>query len=127
VSDRFEQTTPPVTRTQIVRFAGAAGDFNPMHHDEPFAQAAGSETVFAMGQLQAGMLGSAVARWLGRDALTSYEVRYREKVVPGDVLVLRGEVVRTDEDGTRHAEVQALRERDGAVVLTGTATAAPAA
>jgi acyl dehydratase len=42
-------TTAPITRTQIVRFAGAAGDFNPMHHDEPFAQAAGQPGVFAMG------------------------------------------------------------------------------
>ena len=126
MSDRFELVAPPVTRTQIVRFAGAAGDFNPMHHDEPFAQAAGQDSVFAMGQLQAGMLGAAVARWLGRDALRTYEVRYREKVVPGDVLVLRGTVVRVEEDGTRHAEVQAVRQSDGAVVLTGTATAAAA-
>jgi len=115
----FEETTAPVTRTQIVRFAGAAGDFNPMHHDEPFAQAAGSDTVFAMGQLTAAILGEAVARWLGRDAVTGYGVRFKDKVVPGDVLVLRGD---WDEPGRLSLTVS--RESDAAVVLSGWATTA---
>lgn len=117
MSTVFEETTAPVTRTQIVRFAGAAGDFNPMHHDEPFAQAAGEETVFAMGQLTAAILGEAVARWLGRDAVTGYGVRFKGKVVPGDVLVLRGEAT---EPG-RYA-LTVSREADGTEVLSGWAT-----
>ena len=110
--------TAPVTRTQIVRFAGAAGDFNPMHHDEPFAQAAGQPTVFAMGQLQAGILATAVAGWLGRENILGYGVRFRAKVWPGDALVLRGTVVE-ELDGTRRCELSAMREADGIVVLTG--------
>jgi acyl dehydratase len=103
-----------VTRTQIVRFAGAAGDFNPMHHDEPFAQAAGEPSVFAMGQLTAAILGAFVARWLGRDRISSFGVRFKDKVRPGDALVLRG---RRGDDG--RYELEALRQDDGAVVLTG--------
>lgn len=118
MSPTFEETTPPVTRTQIVRFAGAAGDFNPMHHDEPFAQAAGEETVFAMGQLTAAILGEAVARWLGRDAITGYGVRFVGKVVPGDVLVLRG----TPADQPGRYTLTVTRESDATVVLTGWAT-----
>lgn len=115
----FEEITAPVTRTQIVRFAGAAGDFNPMHHDEPFAQAAGSDTVFAMGQLTAAILGEAVARWLGRDAVTGFGVRFKDKVVPGDVLVLRGS---WSEPG--RLDLAVSRQSDEAVVLTGWATTA---
>lgn len=109
--------TPPVTRTQIVRFAGAAGDFNPMHHDEPFAQSAGEETTFAMGQMTAAVLGGFVARWLGRDAIAAYGVRFKDKVRPGDVLVCTGEL---GDDG--RAELSVAREADGVVVLTGWAT-----
>jgi hypothetical protein len=76
----FERTTAPVTRTQIVRFAGAAGDFNPMHHDEPFAQATGQPSVFAMGQLTAAIVGSAVAGWLGRENVAAYGVRFKHNV-----------------------------------------------
>ena len=118
----LEKVTPPVTRTQIVRFAGAAGDFNPMHHDEPFAQAAGQPGVFAMGQLQAAILADAVAGWLGRDNVTGYGVRFKDMVRPGDVLVLRG----TEADapqGTRRLELSATRQPDGTDVLSGWATA----
>jgi acyl dehydratase len=111
--------TPPVTRTQIVRFAGAAGDFNPMHHDEPFARAAGQDSVFAMGQLTAAVLAEAVAGWLGRDRLTGYGVRFRAKVLPGDQLVLTG----TPADGRPgRYDLQAACEATGEVVLTGWAT-----
>jgi len=118
----FERKTPPVTRTQIVRFAGAAGDFNPMHHDEPFAQAAGQPGVFAMGQLQAAILADAVAGWLGRDNVTGYGVRFKDMVRPGDVLVLRGADVDAPA-GTRRLELSATREADGVEVLSGWATA----
>jgi acyl dehydratase len=117
-----KHTTEPITRTQIVRFAGAAGDFNPMHHDEPFARDAGQPGVFAMGQLQAAILASAVAEWLGRERVTGYGVRFRDKVWPGDRLVLSGEIV-GEPDGVRRCELKAVRESDGTVVLSGWATA----
>jgi acyl dehydratase len=119
---RFERTAGPITRTQIVRFAGAAGDFNPMHHDEPFALSAGQPGVFAMGQLQAAMLAAMVAEWLGAENVVGYGVRFRDKVWPGDRLVVSGEV--TEElDGVRLCELKATRKADGALVLTGWARA----
>jgi acyl dehydratase len=117
-----QRTTGTVTRTQIVRFAGAAGDFNPMHHDEVFAHAAGQPGVFAMGQLPAAMLASMVADWLGRENVVGYGVRFRNKVWAGDRLVMSGKVV-DEREGLRCCELQAVRESDGAVVLTGWARA----
>jgi 3-hydroxybutyryl-CoA dehydratase len=118
----FERTAGPITRTQIVRFAGATGDFNPMHHDEPFAIAAGQPGVFAMGQLQAAMLASVVAEWLGAENIVGYGVRFREKVWPGDRLLLSGQPAE-EADGLRAWKLQATREADHAVVLTGWARA----
>jgi acyl dehydratase len=114
--------TPPITRTQIVRFAGAAGDFNPMHHDAEFATTAGLPGVFAMGQLPAAMLASFVAGWLGRDRVRDYGVRFRDKVWPGDRLVLRGEIVE-EGAGELRCELEVRRESDDAVVITGWARA----
>lgn len=129
MSAPIERRTPPVTRTQIVRFAGAGGDFNPMHHDEPFAVAAGDESVFAMGQLTAAILATFVSEELGRDRVRSYGVRYRGKVRPGDELVLSA-TPGDEADGAREYTLEARRAADDEVVLTGSATittAAPAA
>jgi acyl dehydratase len=117
----LERVTEPVTRTQIVRFAGAAGDFNPMHHDEPFAQAAGQPSVFAMGQLTAAILGAAVADWFGTERVTAYGVRFKDKVWPGDRLVLRA--CGSAEDPARHT-LSVAREADGVEVLSGWVTLA---
>ena len=89
-----------------------------MHHDEPFALAAGQPSVFAMGQLIAAILACAVAEWLGRGNVAGYGVRFKDKVWPGDRLVLSGLRV-----GAGRWELKAVREADDVVVLTGWATA----
>lgn len=118
----------PITRTDIVRFAGAGGDFNPLHHDEAYARAAGFDGVFAMGQMQAGMLSRLVTDWLGLGAVRSYRVRFRAKVWPGDVLVLRatGTAPGTDEatgDEIVECTLEAVREDGGEVAVQGWVTA----
>jgi len=45
-----------VTRTDLVKYAGASGDYNPMHHDESIAQKAGMPSVFAHGMFSMGLL-----------------------------------------------------------------------
>ena len=55
----------PITRTDMVRYQGASGDFNPIHHDEEFAQSAGYPSVFSVGMLQAGILAGFATDWLG--------------------------------------------------------------
>jgi acyl dehydratase len=112
----------PLTRTDIVRFAGAGGDFNPLHHDEEYARAAGFPTVFAMGQMQAGMLSRLATDWLGLANVRAYKVRFRAKVWPGDVLILRGREVERDGD-TVCCELEAVREDGGEVAVQACVTA----
>jgi acyl dehydratase len=95
----------PLTQTDIVRFAGAGGDFNPLHHDPEFAREAGFATPIAMGQLQAGILAGWLSDWCGVEHLREYEVRFMAAVLPGDVLELSGEVVAITENGV-HSEAQ---------------------
>lgn len=120
----------PLTRTDFVRYAGAGGDFNPMHHDDDFARAAGYPSVFGHGLLTAGILSGYAAAWLGRRNLRRFGVRYVGQVWPGDTLVLAGEPVRATAgaDGRTEVEVSLTvhSEADGReprLVLRGQATA----
>ena len=76
-----------LTRTQIVQYAGASGDFNPIHHDEMFAsKAAGYPSVFAHGMLTMGLTGRLLTDWLGDGVLREFGVRFVKQVWPGDTL-----------------------------------------
>jgi acyl dehydratase len=75
-----------LTRTDLVRYAGASGDFNPMHHDEVLAKAAGMPSVFGHGMFSAGLLASALTDYVGEGTLTRYAVRFTKQAWPGDVL-----------------------------------------
>lgn len=114
----------PVTRGDIVRYAGASGDFNQIHYDEDFARAAGFDGIFAMGMLQCGYLGTFATDWLGPEELRSFEVRFRDQVWVGDVLTCSGTVtgVHTDERVTRIEVSLQCRAHDGREVLSGRAT-----
>jgi acyl dehydratase len=103
-----------LSRTQIVQYAGASGDFNPIHHDEVFAtQAAGYPSVFAHGML---------TDWLGDGVLRSFGVRFVRQVWPGDTLTARGTVTAVGEDGRVEIELVTRNQRDEPVV-TGQAVA----
>jgi 3-hydroxybutyryl-CoA dehydratase len=83
----------PITATDIIRFAGAGGDFNPLHHDPLAAKEAGFDSVIAMGQMQAGMLASWVSDQFGIEHLREFSVRFTAPVRVGDRLELTGRVV----------------------------------
>lgn len=113
----------PVTRTDIVRYQGASGDFNPIHHDEPFARDAGFVTVLSVGMLQAGYLATYCVDLFGAENVRALRVRFRGAVWPGDVLTCRG-VVSTlveGDDGERILTLELAAERGHEPVLTGTA------
>ena len=83
----------PLERPDIVRYAGAAGDFNPIHFDDTYAQGAGAPTAFAMGMLPAGYLAHAVGDWFGGPQhLMRFRVRFLTRVWPGDEIVCWGRV-----------------------------------
>lgn len=110
-----------LTRTQIVQYAGASGDYNPLHTDEVFAtKVAGYPTVFAHGMLTMGMTGRLLTDWVGVERLTSYGVRFVAQVWPGDTLTATATV---ESVTGGQAEVSIVtRNQRGENVLTGKAT-----
>jgi acyl dehydratase len=91
----------PLTRTDLVRYQGASGDFNPIHHDEPFARSAGYDAPLSLGMFQAGLLASWATSWLGTDTVRKFRVRFSEQVWPGDTLTCTGDTVREYVDNGR--------------------------
>jgi len=115
-----------VTRTDLVRYAGASGDFNPIHHDETFARAAGNPTVFGHGMLTAGLVARCITDFVGAGALRRYKVRFATRIWPGDTITCAGRVTRRyqEADETRiDGEVTATTQK-GETAVTGTFTAA---
>lgn len=127
VGDRREQVlVEDLTRTQIVQYAGASGDYNPLHTDEIFAtQVAGYPGVFAHGMLTMGITGRLLTDWVGDGRLLRYGVRFVKQVWPGDRLVSTAEVVKIghDQAGPFADFTVETRNQDGDVVLAGTASA----
>lgn len=113
-------------RTQIVQYAGASGDYNPVHTDEKFVtEIAGYPTVFAHGMLTMGMAGTLVTNFVGDARLTKYGVRFVNQVWPGDTLTGTAEVAAIrEEDGEHLVDLTITTvNQDGTPVLTGSATA----
>lgn len=115
-----------LTRSQIVMYAGASGDYNPLHSDEVFTtKIAGYPSVFAHGMLSMGATGRVLTDWFGVDGLTKYGVRFVNQVWPGDTLTATAtvEAIR-EEDGAAFADLTvSTTNQDGQPVVTGTATA----
>jgi acyl dehydratase len=116
----------PITRTDIVKYAGASGDFNPIHHDELFAIRAGNDHVFAMGMMSAGFLSKMVCDFVGREHLRTFRVRFTSRIWPGDTVMGSGKITRkhaTNGEQLIEGEMQAANQR-GEVTILGTFSAA---
>jgi acyl dehydratase len=118
------RTVGPVTRTDIVRYQGASGDMNPVHHDEPFARGAGYPAPLCVGMFQAGALLAWAADGLGPENVRRVRVRWKEGVFPGDLLTFRATVVKKyDEDGQRRMDLHLTCTRQtGGIAVEGWAT-----
>ncbi len=109
-------------RTQIVQYAGASGDYNPLHTDEIFTtKVAGYPSVFAHGMLTMGMTGKMLTDYVGDGRLTKYGVRFTNQVWPGDTLdstatvkAINGDIVELD---------VVTKNQDGLTVVQGYAEA----
>ncbi len=127
VGDSYEeQIADNITRTQLVQYAGASGDYNPIHTDEVYTtQVAGYPTVFAHGMLTMGMTGKMLTNYVGDGRLTKYGVRFTKQVWPGDTLTSTATVTAVCEEGGQHyVDLDiATMNQDGEVVLSGQASA----
>ena len=115
-----------LSRTQIVMYAGASGDYNPVHTDEVFAtKVAGYPTVFAHGMLSMGLTGKMLTNYVGDGRLTKFGVRFTSQVFPGDTLTARATVEALREEGgqTLVDLTVSTTNQEGREVVSGVATA----
>jgi acyl dehydratase len=116
----------PIQQIQLTRYAGASGDFNPIHQDEEFARAAGMGGVFGHGMLTMGFVAQAVTDWAGAGSVKKIGVRFAGLVRLKDVITCRGRVLATSShDGIHTVELELSAENQkGEKVVTGKATVA---
>jgi acyl dehydratase len=121
-----EQVVENLTRTQLVQYAGASGDYNPVHTDEVFTtKVAGYPSVFAHGMLSMGMTGKMLTNYVGDGRLTKYGVRFTRQVWPGDSLTARTTVKEIRLEGEQPVvdlDVSTVNQ-DGVEVISGYASA----
>jgi acyl dehydratase len=122
VGHEFEKVTKePVTEVQLVKYAGASGDFNPIHTVHHVAEQAGLGGVIAHGMLIMGFVGQAITTWVPHDCLRKFSVRFRGMTRPGDVITVTGNVTGKKGDGPARSitcEVTAADQK-GEVKIVG--------
>lgn len=126
VGDTAPELSHTLTRTDLVQYAGASGDFNPMHHDEVKAKDAGLPSVFGHGMFSMGLLGRALTDWVGVGNLREFRVRFTKQTWPDDVLTAKITVKdKRKEDGDNLVDLDCeLVNGDGVAVVAGSAVAA---
>lgn len=87
-----------ITHTQLVKYAGASGDFNPIHTVVPYAEKAGLGGVIAHGMMIMGFIGQAIGEWFSVDDLAKFSVRFKAMTRPGEKITVKGSVIDEKED-----------------------------
>ncbi len=121
-----EVVVDDLTRTQLVMYSGASGDYNPLHTDDLYCkEAAGYPGVFAHGMLSMGLTGKMLTNYVGDGRLKKYGVRFTNQVWPGDTLTAKATVVEVrDEGGDKVVDLKLeTTNQDGKTVVLGSATA----
>jgi len=124
--DKAPELSHTLTRTDLVQYAGASGDFNPMHHDDTKAKAAGLPSVFGHGMFSMGLLATALTNYLGIGNLTQFNVRFAKQTWPDDVLTTEVVVkAKRNEGGQNLIDMDVkVNNQNGEPVVAGEATAA---
>jgi acyl dehydratase len=130
-------TSAPITRTNLVRYAGASGDFNPLHHDETFVTLFGMQRVIAHGMFIMGITSNAITQWIDNKYLRNFKVRFSGMTEPADLtdfentkaratITITGEVVKKFAEGGENLIQCDITAMDalGSVKLTGSFMAA---
>ncbi|RBP96376.1 acyl dehydratase [Cytobacillus firmus] len=121
MSDLTAIHKPEITHTQLVKYAGASGDFNPIHTVVPVGEKAGLDGVIAHGMLIMGMAGEALADWFPRKNLRKFKVRFSKMTRPGEKLTIEGKVTgeRMEEDEKRLTGEVSVKNEAGQLKLSG--------
>jgi acyl dehydratase len=117
---------PGVTHLQLVRYAGASGDFNPLHTDPKIGEMIGTGGIIAHGMLIMGFLGQLLSDYVGPAALRKMGVRFKGMTHLDDVITCTGTITEKYEaDGEKRiaGKIQAV-DQNGDVKATGTFVAA---
>lgn len=117
---------PPLDRVQIAMFAGASGDFNPIHIDDEQARVNRLPGIIAHGMLSMAILAQVVTNWVPQKAVRTLSARFTAMAFPGDVLTCSGVVkAKSEENGETlvDLELSAVNQR-GEQTLAGQARVA---
>jgi acyl dehydratase len=118
-------TKPPITEVQLVKYAGASGDFNPIHTVHHYAEKAGLGGVIAHGMLSMGFAGEHVTKWIGESGtLKRLKVRFTAMTRPGDVVTMKGKVTgkkQVDDENLVDCDIW-IETEDGTKTIIGNAT-----
>lgn len=114
----------PVDRVQLSRYAGATGDYNPLHVDESYAKGLGMPSVYAPSPLGMGFLGQLITDWARGAQMKRFSTKFIKLLWPGDTVVCKGRVSdRHGQDGRYHVELDVWAENQkGELALKGAAT-----
>lgn len=118
--------TAPVTHLQLVRYAGASGDFNPLHTDPKIGEMIGTGGIIAHGMLIMGFVGQMLSDYVGPQALKKFGVRFKGMTHLNDEITCTGTITEKYEEngeGRIAGKVQAA-DQNGDVKVTGTFVAA---
>ena len=121
-----EVVVDDLSRTQLVMYSGASGDYNPLHTDDVYTkEVAGYPSVFAHGMLTMGLTGKMLTNYVGDGRLTKFGVRFTNQVWPGDTLTSTATVTELrDEGGDKLVDLEVkTTNQDGTTVVSGYATA----
>lgn len=118
--------TAPVTHLQLVRYAGASGDFNPLHTDPKIGEMIGVGGIIAHGMLIMGFVGQMLSDYVGPQALKKFGVRFKGMTHLDDEITCTGTITeKYEEDGEgRIAGKMQAADQNGDVKVTGTFVAA---
>jgi acyl dehydratase len=112
----------PVTHLQLVRYAGASGDFNPLHTDPKIGESIGTGGIIAHGMLIMGFVGELLSDYIGPHALRKFGVRFRGMTHLDDEITCTGTITEKYEangEARIAGKVQAA-DQNGDVKVTGT-------
>jgi acyl dehydratase len=118
VGEELPERSNVLDRAQLVQYAGASGDFNPIHWDEEFARRVGLPGVISHGMFTMALVARLVGEWTGDPgAVERISVQFRKEVRPGEKVVARGRIAeKDDESRTVRLELWAEVEREGQVI-----------